>query len=194
MERSDLWHQIPVQNVSRCLPRAARVECQPLCRIVVAADNKSVHSPAATGSTRKLVKQFHRLCRRHRFVIDIPGGDHPIRLFLIDPLQDLLQYVLLVFICENPLTRLPRCRSDRWISFMLDLPSRRRLGAPFVVTVYHLTSLHASLTPFYMPSLTPLRTDQIIRFPLRTDRMPGFLLQRLLRTVSASQAFVVHEK
>ena len=34
---------------------------------------------------------------------------------------------------------------------MLDLPSRRRLGAPFVVTVYHLTGLHASLTPFYMP-------------------------------------------
>lgn len=35
---------------------------------------------------------------------------------------------------------------------MLDLPSRRRLGAPFVVTVYHLTGLHASLTPLYMPT------------------------------------------
>ena len=50
---------------------------------------------------------------------------------------------------------------------MLDLPSRRRLGAPFVVTVYHLTGLHASLTPF------------------RTDRLSGFLLERTECPVSS---------
>ena len=48
---------------------------------------------------------------------------------------------------------------------MLDLPSRRRLGAPFVVTVYHLTGLHASLTPFYMPtSLLLERTECPVSF------------------------------
>ena len=71
-------------------------ECQPLCRIVVAADNKGLQSPTRQID-QKLVKQFHRLCRRHRFVIDIPGQYHSIRLFFNDPLQDLLQYVFLVF-------------------------------------------------------------------------------------------------
>ena len=82
-------------------------------------------------------------------------------------------------IMENSLTRLPRCRSDKWISFMLDLPSRRRLGAPFVVTVYHLTGLHASLTPFYIPASLLLER---IKYPVSSCKgssgqfRPGKLL------------------
>ena len=73
-----------------------RSKCNSLRRIMVSADNE--YLKLSFGQlNEKVVKQLNCLRRGNRFVVDISGNDHTIRLFSINDIDDFFEYVFLIF-------------------------------------------------------------------------------------------------
>ena len=67
-----------------------------LSRIVVSADYKDLHISRGKRD-QKVVEEIDRLHRRNRFVIDIPGDDHRVRMLPVDQFDDPVQNIFLIF-------------------------------------------------------------------------------------------------
>ena len=64
-----------------------RTKINPFRRIVVSADNEYLELSFGQLN-EKVVKQLNCLRRGNRFVVDISGNDHTIRLFSINNIDD----------------------------------------------------------------------------------------------------------
>ena len=56
-----------------------------------------VDAMGGDNAPQEIVKEFYRLRRRHRPVVDIPGNDDGVRLMLLRQLCDLCKDIFLVF-------------------------------------------------------------------------------------------------
>ena len=74
----------------------ARTRSNPFRRIVVSANNEYLELSFGQLN-EKVVKQLNCLRRGNRFVVDISGNNHTIRLFSINDIDDFFEYVFLIF-------------------------------------------------------------------------------------------------